>query len=243
MTGSFLMHIFKGVICIVLEWDRVGEREFRTGCDRAVLYPYDGASYEGGVAWNGFSGVDKNVSGRTLTGLYLGDRRAGVLFTDDEYGGTLRCYTYPDEFEACLGSEEVFTGVFAYDQGVQPFGLSYRTMCGDMAGDTSQSYDIHLIYNSHITSYTDDDKTIGGDVNPTEFAFDFTSMAEEFEGHRPTSHLRIHSADVSKASLLRLERMLYGSVDNDPYLPFPDEIASIFSEEEEETEEEEEEEE
>ena len=50
-----------------LEWDSIGNRYFRAGLDRGVLYPKN----ERGVPWNGLISVDESPSGGAPTPLYM----------------------------------------------------------------------------------------------------------------------------------------------------------------------------
>lgn len=211
-------------------WDQIGERFFKTGTDRAVIYTYENGYYTDGVAWNGIKSVNNDISGRDLTPLYTGGIRSGVLFSGEEYGGSITCYTYPDKFEKCLGGEEVVEGLYIYDQGSVPFGLTYRTLRGNDTAGHEYGYDIHLIYRSFVTKIQGNSNTLDSNITPEEMGFDFTSLPEEASDYKPVSHLKIRSDRISTSHLQILENMLYGTPEANPRLPLPEDIIELFTE-------------
>lgn len=213
-----------------LVWDQIGERFFKTGTDRAVLYPYVSGQYQIGIPWNGVKAVNTDISGHDGSSLYTGRARSGVLFTNEEYGGSIECYTYPDEFESCLGGAEAVEGIYLYDQEAIPFGLSYRTYRGNDTDGYMHGYEIHLLYQSYVTGVKGDSKSIEGSTAPEVISFDFTSIPEDAGTYDPVSHLKIRSDRISPTSLQILENLLYGSEDQNPTLPLPDEIIELFTE-------------
>ena len=213
-----------------ISWDQIGERFFKTGTDRAVLYPYESGMYQDGVPWNGIKAVNNNISGHEATPLYSGGVRKNVLFSKEEYGGSIECYTYPDEFEKCLGGSTAIPGICFYDQEAIPFGLSYRTYRGNDTDGYTYGYDIHLIYQSFVTTRKGDSKSLDGSVSPEEISFDFTSVPEEVDDLNPVSHLVIRSTSISSETLQIIENMLYGSEDSNPYLPLPNDLIELLTE-------------
>lgn len=219
-----------------LKWDNLGEHFFKVGTDHGVLYKLRDYGYETGVAWNGLSGVDDSTGGRETTPLYTNGHRRRLAKSPPEYGGTIKCYTYPPEFEACLGAEYVGIsgevldrkGYLAYGQDEAPFGFCYRELLGNDVDGTSYGYIYHVIYGAELTSTTVNSVTLSDSSNPDEMSFAFTSIPEDFTGHKPVSHLAFRSDGLYDAQIERLEETLYGSDDSDPYLPLPDEFIQIL---------------
>lgn len=207
-----------------LTWDDIGVRLFKAGLDHGVLYPYSNGSYATGVAWNGLTAVDDNSTGHEKTPLYTNDRKMNVLFSPSEIGGTIKCYTYPDEFDSCIGNEELLSGFYSKGSWQIPFGLVYRTGIGNDVFGTNYAYEIHIIYNSFVTEAKESAATIGSDLKVNELSFSFESMAEDFSYGDPVSHLVLSSRIIDSEKLSKIEDILYGSETSSPRLPLPDEL-------------------
>lgn len=125
----------------ILEWDKTSERLFRTGTKKGVLYPYDSSKtgagqhvYDGGVAWNGLTGVTESPSGADATKLWADDMNYLNMYSAEELGFTINAYMYPDEFAECDGSAgivimaEAFstTKTYAVGDEVSYSGDNYR---------------------------------------------------------------------------------------------------------------------
>ena len=91
---------------VAIVWDRVGERFFETGIDRGVLYPAVGD----GVPWNGLVSVNHTPSGGEAKARYIDGYKYQNRATPQEYEATIEAYTYPDEFETCVGIVDVGNG-------------------------------------------------------------------------------------------------------------------------------------
>ena len=51
-----------------LVWDKVGEKLWETGVDRAVLFPMNtNGGYAAGVAWSGITAINESPSGAEPT--------------------------------------------------------------------------------------------------------------------------------------------------------------------------------
>jgi hypothetical protein len=197
-----------------LEWDKPGDREFQTGVDRGVLYLPNGRA----VSWNGLTGVDEKFDIEMKT--YYQD---GVKYLDHQvmgdYSATLKAFTYPDEFEQCIGLATRGSGLVFHDQKPTSFGLSYRTMLGDDLEGLELGYVIHILYNLRAVpgdiSYT----SIGKDVSPIEFSWTVSGTPEAASGHRPTAHVSINSTNLDFGMIQTIEDILYGTDIDVPYLP------------------------
>lgn len=106
----------------VLIWDNPGTRRYEYGIDRGVLYLLNGTA----VAWNGLTSVTES-EGRQSKEFYMDGRKFLDVQVPGDFSGTLKAFTYPDEFAKINGESELVTGVSLKNQPVQPFHLSYRT--------------------------------------------------------------------------------------------------------------------
>ena len=216
-----------------LVWDQISEKVYETGADHAVLYlPNDAGVYETGVAWNGLLGFDENPSGAEATKLWADNINYATMYSAEEYGGTIRAYTYPDEFEACDGSIEIAPGVVAGQQNRKSFGFSYRTLVGNDVKGTDYGYKLHLVYGCMCSPSSKTHDTVNDSPSAVEFSWEVTTTPVAVDGFKPTATLEIDSTKLDteegKAKLAELEEILYGSDSAEARLPLPNEIMEIF---------------
>ena len=120
-----------------LKWDQTGQRLYETGVKRGVLFPMNtDGSYGNGVAWNGLTGVSEAPTGAEPTALYADDIKYLNLMSNEEWGGTITAYTYPDEFAECDGSASIGLGLNVGQQPRKQFGFSYVTTKGNVTDGT-----------------------------------------------------------------------------------------------------------
>lgn len=218
-----------------LVWDQTSQKIYETGADRAVLYlpNVETGAYETGVAWNGLLGFDESPSGAEPTKLWADSINYATMYSAEEYGGTIRAYTYPDEFEQCDGSAELTTGVVIGQQNRRPFAFSYRTLVGNDTAGTDFGYKIHIVYGCMCSPSAKTHDTVNDSPSAVEFSWEITSTPVNVTGFKPTCTLEIDSTNFTttedKAKLTALEDVLYGSAEENARLPMPDEIASILN--------------
>lgn len=211
-----------------LVWDQAGERYYETGVKNGVLYPQaDGGTYPLGVAWNGLISVSESPSGAEATALYADDIKYLNLYSTEEFGATVECYTYPDEFAACDGSAELATGVMIGQQPRKPFGLCYRTSLGNDTMGNDYGYKLHIIYNAMASPSEKAYSSINDSPEAITFSYELTTTPVNVEGFKPTASVVIDSTKVDAEKLKALEAILYGSADTEARLPLPDEIVTI----------------
>lgn len=210
-------------------WDKTGERLYETGVKNGVLYVQDETgAYPTGVAWNGLTAVTESPSGAEATPLYADDIKYLELFSAEEFGATIECYTYPDEFGQCDGSAELADGVVIGQQVRKAFGLCYRTVLGNDVRNNDYAYKLHLIYGAKASPSEKGYSSINDSPEAITFSYEITTTPVNVEGFKPASSLVIDSSKADPEKLAQLEAMLYGSEDQQPRLPLPDEIAEIF---------------
>jgi hypothetical protein len=205
-----------------LQWDKVGERIFRTGIDRGVLYIGDKA-----VVWNGLTSVEEQ-SDREVKSYYLDGWKYLQTQTPGDYLAKLKAFTYPDEFEKAAGVNSLDSGLSYYEQPPVSFDLTYRTRLGNDVDGTDYGYKIHIIYNVMATTDPYAYETLSNSPKPIEFTWTLSGTPPPLEGYRPTSHISIDSTKVDPAVLQTVEDALYGSAINNPYLPSIDEITDLL---------------
>lgn len=218
-----------------LKWDQAGQKEYQTGVDRGVLYPYAAGKYTNGIAWNGLTGVTESPSGAEATALYADNIKYISLTSAEEFGGTIESYMYPDEFKACNGETELAAGITVSQQNRTPFGLAYRTILGNDIDGDEHGYIIHLVYEARVTPSEKAFATKNDSPEAITFSWEFTTtpvdIATKIAGKelKPTAHLEIDSTKVSPKALAAIEDALYGSTTAEAKLLTPDEIIEIIN--------------
>ena len=215
-----------------IKWDETGEKIYETGVKNGVLYlPNETGEYVKGVAWNGLTAVTESPSGAESTPLYADDIKYVELFSAEEFGATLECYTYPDEFAECDGSAEVAPGVIIGQQNRKTFGLCYRTTLGNDVKGNEFGYKLHLIYGAKASPSEKSYSTINDSPEAITFSYEITTTPVNVTGHKPTASLTINSTKVEASKLQQLEAMLYGSDGGgsaEAKLPLPDEVINLL---------------
>lgn len=213
-----------------LVWDQTGERLYETGVRNGVLYVQEGGLYPKGVAWNGLTAVTESPSGAEASPLYADDIKYLNLLSNEEFGATIEAYTYPDEFMQCDGSASIATGVTIGQQKRKSFGLCYRTVIGNDVDNNDYGYKLHIIYGALAAPSEKAYATINDSPEAITFSWEVTTTPVSVDGLKPTATVVIDSTKADGAKLKALEAILYGSEEEEPRLPLPDEIAELMKE-------------
>lgn len=215
-----------------LVWDKTGERLYETGVKRGVLYPQAaGGTYPKGVAWNGLTNVTESPTGAEATALYADDIKYLNLMSNEEFGGTIEAYTYPDEFAECDGSASLATGVYIGQQPRKTFGFSYCTTIGNDVESNAYGYKLHLVYGALASPSEKAYSTINDSPEAITFSWEFSTTPVNVTGFKPTACLTIDSTKVDAEKLAALEKILYGDDTGEAAtarLPLPDEVAQVL---------------
>lgn len=196
-----------------ITWDAVGERFYESGVSRGVLYKADGS----GVPWNGLIEVETGYDTTTEPVHFDGQKVNDILEIGD-FEGTVRAYTYPDEFLTYFGSIEDSVGFRVTGQPQERFSMSYRT---EISNDATQraGYKIHVLYNLTAVQSPRASATLTLDPEAVEFEWTITSIPEVVSGYRASSHVIFDSRSIDPYLMLDLEAILYGDEDEDAHLP------------------------
>jgi hypothetical protein len=189
-----------------LVWDAPGSRVFETGLDRGVLYIPD---LQKGVVWNGLVSFTERQGDAKTEPLYFN----GFKYLDFQkfgtFTGTLEAFTYPDEFNTCLGLVPL-RGMILTAQNVQhTFSLSFRTRIGNDLLGTEYAYQIHVIYNLIADQ---ESRTLGTISNSTEaetFAWNIEGIPLTSTGLGPTNHVIFDTRYLTSSMVAGLESFLY----------------------------------
>lgn len=227
-----------------LKWDQDGERLYETGVQNGVLYlKKNDGTYDTGVAWNGLTAITETPSGGEANPLYADNIKYLNLRGVEEFGGTIECYTYPDEWMKCDGSALVSgaPGLAIGQQTRYGFGLCYRTEVGNDTMFEDYGYKLHLVYGASASPSEKNYQTINDNPEAITFSYEFETTPVPVTGYRPTSILTIDTSkmdlgengtDTEKLALL--ESKLYGTdgtggnTGTDATLPDPDTVIGIL---------------
>lgn len=213
-----------------LTWDKIGERRYETGVDRGVLYlPNAQGAYVQGHAWNGLTAVTESPSGAEPSPQYADNIKYLNLISNEEFGGTIEAFTYPDEFAQCDGTAAPTTGVSLGQQGRKTFGLSYRTRVGNDVDATDLGYKIHLVYGALAAPSEKAYSTINDSPEALTFSWEFSTTPVDVPNFKPTATLTIDSTKVDAEALSNLEDLLYGTEGGDASLPLPADVIALFT--------------
>lgn len=213
-----------------LVWDQTGKRLFETGVRNGVLYVQDSnGTYPKGVVWNGLTAVTESPSGAEPTPLYADDIKYLNLMSNEEFGGTIEAYTYPDEFGACNGEATIADGVTIGQQSRKAFGMCYRTAIGNDVDGNEHGYKLHLIYGALASPSERAYATINDSPEAITFSWEFsTTPVKAGDGFKPTACLTVDSTKVPTEKMTSLEALLYGTEEAEAKLPLPSEVAALI---------------
>ena len=213
-----------------LVWDQTGKRLFETGVRNGVLYVQDSnGTYPKGVVWNGLTAVTESPSGAEPTPLYADDIKYLNLMSNEEFGGTIEAYTYPDEFGACNGEATIADGVTIGQQSRKAFGMCYRTAIGNDVDGNEHGYKLHLIYGALASPSERPYATINDSPEAITFSWEFsTTPVNAGDGFKPTACLTVDSTKVPTEKMTSLEALLYGTDEAEAKLPLPSEVAALI---------------
>lgn len=211
-----------------LVWDETGKRLYETGVSQGVLYPQSGGTYPNGVAWNGLTAVTESPSGAEATPLYADNIKYLNLFSAEEFGATIEAYTYPDEFMACDGSAQIAKGAYIGQQNRKQFGMCYKTLLGNDVNANDHGYKLHIIYGAMASPSEKAYATVNDSPEAITFSWEVTTTPVNVTGYEPTASIVIDSTKCDPTKLADLEEILYGSAEEEPRLPLPNEIVTVL---------------
>lgn len=214
-----------------LEFDAVGEKEYRYGVSHTVLYLQENdGTYPKGVVWNGITGINQNPSGADENAVYADNIKYASMIAAEEFGCGIEALFYPPEFGECDGEKSVMKGVYVGMQKRRPFGLSWRTELGsDVYADDDEAYELHLAWNLKAKPSTHGHKTINTNVDAESNSWDCSSTPTPVKDMKPTAHIRINTKEFAdKEKIKALEDILYGTESTEAHLPSPDEVFAIL---------------
>jgi hypothetical protein len=204
----------------MLTWDNPEKKFYETGLSHGILYVHTGSilfpATPTGVAWEGLMGVKETPGGSEKTSLWVNNREYAQLISPKTFSGVLEAYSYPNEFEVCLGKTEPGLGIYFDNQFKRRFSLCYRTLINDDNSSGPMGYKIHFVYNLLATSKEVSWKSLSPTIEAVPFSWDVSSLpvpatCGELPERRPVHSVVVDSRRCSSAFLTALEdRLLAG---------------------------------
>lgn len=204
-----------------LVFDAEGTRKFRLGVDKVALFLANASGYEKGVAWNGVSKISNSPGGADEQKVYADNIEYASFRGQETYGGTIECYTFPDEFYECDGYETVAKGVRASQQKRRRFGLVWRTKIGNDTEGIDLGYEYHMAWNCSANPASKDNDTVGENPEAASMSYEFTTTPIVMPGilKKPTSTFVISQLDCDAAEWKAFEDLVYGTANAEPTMP------------------------
>ena len=197
----------------LITFDNTGDKKFEAGVDHCVLYPLTNGAYNHGVAWNGITGITESPEGGDAQDFYADNIKYGSLRGAENFGGTIECYTYPDEWKGCDGRADLADGVTFSQQSRKIFGLSYRTLIGSDTMELGAGYILHIIYGCTASPSSKSRSTGNESPEAGTMSYEFKTTpvnVSKIANAKATSHIEIDSTKVSSKVLAAIEAALYG---------------------------------
>lgn len=206
----------------LITFDNTGDKKFEAGVDHCVLYPLTNGAYNNGVAWNGITGITESPEGGDAQDFYADNIKYGSLRGAENFGGTIECYTYPDEWKGCDGRADLADGVTFSQQSRKIFGLSYRTLIGSDTMELGAGYILHIIYGCTASPSSKSRSTVNESPEAGTMSYEFKTTpvnVSKIANAKATSHIEIDSTKVSAKVLAAIEAALYGKDGEVSYNP------------------------
>ena len=208
----------------MVKWDQMAEKFFEGGCSKGMCYTgYDTTSktYTVGEAWNGVSGFTDNPSGADEQASYADNIKYISMRGAENYGGTIKCFWYPNNFRACLGKKTAVDGVTVSQQAREVFGFAVTTQVGSDTMGTEAGETIHLVWNATSSPSSKDYSSLNESPSPSELSFEFACnpvAVGDGSKFKPTANMEITTVGKNPtdhadffAKYEALKRILYGA--------------------------------
>lgn len=182
-----------------VKWDEIAEKYFEGGCSKGMCYNFNSTTkeYDYGEAWNGISGFTDNPSGADEQAGYADNIKYYSLRGAENYGFTVNCFTYPENFKRCLGKKSVVPGVTVSQQARETFGFAVTTQVGNDTEGIDYAETLHLVWNATTSPSSKDYSSLNESPSPSELSFEATANPVSIgDGtiYKPAANMEITTA-------------------------------------------------
>lgn len=173
--------------------------------------------------------VDIAPEGGESEALWADNIKYAVMRGAISFAGTINCYQFPEEFNACLGNVCVdeTNGIYIHEQTGENFRLCYRTALNN-AEKGRIGYRYHVLYNLTCDPSDMTYDSINDSPDAVEFSFDvegspaqFAKDGKVYNGCEFTFDVLDTEETTKYATLLG---KLYGTASGEASCPDPDSL-------------------
>lgn len=242
-----------------LVWDQQGQKKYQAGVSEGVLFmgAPTGASNIPGIPWNGLTKVSQDPDGGDVNSQYADNIKYVSLVGEESTKGTIEAYTYPLEFERCLGHGGLISkgtdgklvyhqnGPLVTQQNKEHFSFAYVTKLGNDEKGLEYSETLHIIYDNIASPSQKEHETIGDNPEPITLSVEYNStpvsvdmskitwgktITKENNKFKPCSVLEITREGTPEevAFYDKVKAMVQGDESTESHLPMPDEIFNAY---------------
>lgn len=178
------------------------DHAYYNGVSNVIYAPVHGVS----EAWVGVREVQAEENESSQKIIYVDGEGRTISYRETDFEASVSCYSFP------AGIEHT------------PFNMMYRVERSDTA------FEIHIIYNCTAQLDVSSWSTMDDDPNAITFTLNLKTLPAKTtaSGIIRHSHIIIRSNDMPSTILEQLEDLLYGSDNDDPYLPSIDELIEFL---------------
>jgi hypothetical protein len=209
----------------ILTWNNSGERYFETGIEKGVLYIDDIPA----KIWPGLTSVTINPLGGEVESNYFDGIKYQNIVSKQEFSCVIKAYSFPYEFNRCLGIKQIeHEGLNASQQTQEFFNVSYQTKIGNDTSGINKGYKLHLIYNAIPTISDNTFDSISNKITATPFSINVSTINPLISGSPVSSYRVIDSTKYSEEIMTQITDILYGTENMDARFPTPFELLTIL---------------
>lgn len=207
------------------KFDLDGNRNYETGVDHGVHFPYssEDMKYVFGDVWDGLVNINESPSGAEATPMYADNIKYLNLYSAEEFGATVEAYYSPESFDECDGTSSKSTvealpaNVKVGQQTRKKFALTYRTLIGNDVDGNDHGEKIHIIYNAMASPSEKARATVNDSPEASTLSWELTTTPIPFKGDykalKPTSHIYfefIYGNEDDEVMRQKLYDIIYG---------------------------------
>lgn len=218
-----------------LVFDKSTERGYENGVDNGIVYIGSGWT---GYAWNGLTSVDVAPDGGETEALWADNMKYAVMRGSISYAATINAYSYPEEFNECLGNIKVLDGVYIHEQTGTNFRMHYRTTINN-AENGLIGWRHHVVYGLSCDPSDMTFESINDSPEAVEFSFEvegspialtlkdgtvYNACEFSFDEYKDSTR---YTGEWTKAKVDAILDKLYGSANGEASCPDPDTLFAV----------------
>lgn len=246
-----------------LAWDQDGQKKYEAGVSEVVLFMGSPTATTAdkvvGIPWNGVTKVSQSPDGGDVNSQYADNIKYVSLVGEESTKTTIECFTYPLDFERCLGHGGLVgkdtqgklvyhpNSPLATQQKKEHFSYAYVTKVGNDDKGLEYAETLHIVYDNIASPIEKEHETIGDNPEAGSFSVEANStpvsvdtskikwgktITKENNNFKPCSIIELRREGTTKeiAFYDKVKGMVQGTDDAESYLPMPYEIFNAYIE-------------